>query len=202
MFKYALMFIAVLAMSVSFVSCGDDNENEPEPVGNNSSSSEENILDVISKNVKVEVSEYVEWEQTIKVVSQLSSVYPSKNIKYGVEFVFGYFSYEDEDGNEYYPVRVERYTSSISYSSFDVAGSTGNEELVELAAESLVYSEILQHLKNKKSRGETLTGEDQDLYKACIEILNDIHYAILYEYDMECRVFVEIDGKRYIVKTF
>ncbi len=213
MFKYALMFIAVLAMSVSFVSCGDDDENEPEPVENNSSSSEENILDVISKNVKVEVSEYVEWEQTITVVSQLSSVYPSKNIKYGVKFVFGYYAEEDEDGNEYYPTFAEgnmtEYGSnySFTYISFDPAyqGSPVGSSLENLATEAFGrggYYEMYNILKTKIAQGITLSDDEWELYEFVVEELDDIHDAILYEYDMDCQVFVEIDGKLYIVKTF
>ena len=183
------IFILFVTMtSVSLVSCGDDEKGTGEDItveseGQGQTGKDSEIEKNVNRYVYPMVS-YLNYSYQIDITSNLAGLYPSKTIKYGIEC--GYGSYD-----------WEKYAAASGGNSYSCVSSIFLLGEDEFAAEAVYWSSYIDLLQKQELRG--LRDDEQQLYNEIVKILRKSESQAKTKY--QGRVFVEVDNKRYYIKT-
>lgn len=183
--KYSSLFICV-AMTFLSCSCGDEEDSEDAIIDNNPNSGETNYSTTINSKVSATVyySDYF-WNISINTSLQSSDV-DDNSIKYGIKC-----------GYRNYPI--------IEYSKYLITSGaiiTSKEPLfVDTPyATQAIYTNSYVALKQKMANGEKLSDSEQELYNNIIQDMRKNESSARSVY--WGKIFVEIDGEIYYVKSF
>lgn len=175
------------AMVVGFSSCEkhieeDIDSNPNEEYNNNTSSIETNIKNNVTINLN-----YNDYYLYTTIHSTLSSAISSKSVKFGIEFGYGgAYAYEQ------YCQNFNGNSGTIKSTIFFDCGKykfSGDE----------LYAKAYLELRDKIAQGKKLDSDENNLYKNCIKYLNNDEPIAKREYN--AKIFVDIDSKRYYIKT-
>ena len=183
-----IFILFVTMVSVPLVSCGDDEEESEkettvESEGQGQTGKDSNLEKDVNRYVYPMVS-YLNYSYQIDITSNLASLYPRKTIKYGIEC--GYGSYD-----------WEKYAVASVGNSYSCVSSIFLDREEEFAAEAVYWSSYIDLLQKQESRG--LRDDEQQLYNEIVKILRKSESQAKAKY--QGRVFVEVDNKRYYIKT-
>lgn len=191
--KTFIKLFSIFAIVALLVSCNKDDEtyNYQTPTeqgdnndNNNNNDEEDNILQIVSQNVRVNVN-YQDYAWKISGTTSLGSVLNGQEIKYKIQC--GYYIDDNLSFKEYY---IDNITYSIDYLAPVFVPVIS--DFVDPAFHWKAYLALIEKPE--------LDQEEQDLYDYVIDLLEDYEYEAKYNY--WGRFVVEIDGIDYIVKKF
>lgn len=191
--KTFIKLFSIFAIVALLVSCNKDDEtyNYQTPTeqgdnndNNNNNDEEDNIHQIVSQNVRVNVN-YQDYAWRISGTTSLSSVLNGQEIKYKIQC--GYYIDDNLSFQEYY---IDNITYSIDHLA--PVFQPGIGDFVELAFYWRSYLALIEEPE--------LSQSEQDLYDYIIDLFEDYEYEAKYNY--WGRFVVEIDGIDYIVKKF
>lgn len=191
--KTFIKLFSIFAIVALLVSCNKDDENYnyqiPTEQGdnndnNNNNDEEDNILQIVSQNVRVNVN-YQDYAWKISGTTSLSSVLNGQEIIYKIQC--GYYIDDNLSFKEYY---IDNITYSIDYLAPLFV------PIINDFSSPAFFWESYMALIEKPD----LTPSEQELLDFCIELLEENEYEAKYNY--WGRFVVEIDNKDYIVKRF
>ena len=189
--KTFIKLFSIFAIVVLLVSCNKDDEtyNYQTPTeqgdnndNNNNNDEEDNILQIVSQNVRVNVN-YQDYAWKISGTTSLGSVLNGQEIIYKIQC--GYYIDDNLSFQEYY---IDNITYSIDYLAPVFVPVIS--DFVDPAFYWKAYLALIEKPE--------LDQEEQDLYDYVIDLLED--YEAKYNY--WGRFIVEIDGMDYIVKKW
>ena len=191
--KTFIKLFSIFAIVVLLVSCNKDDEtyNYQTPTeqgdnndNNNNNDEEDNILQIVSQNVRVNVN-YQDYAWKISGTTSLGSVLNGQEIIYKIQC--GYYINDNLSFKEYY---IDNITYSIDYLAPVFVPVIS--DFVDPAFYWKAYLALIEKPE--------LDQEEQDLYDYVIDLLEDYEYEAKYNY--WGRFIVEIDGMDYIVKKW
>ena len=191
--KTFIKLFSIFAIVVLLVSCNKDDEtyNYQTPTeqgdnndNNNNNDEEDNILQIVSQNVRVNVN-YQDYAWKISGTTSLGSVQNGQEIIYKIQC--GYYIDDNLSFQEYY---IDNITYSIDYLAPVFVPVIS--DFVDPAFYWKAYLALIEKPE--------LDQEEQDLYDYVIDLLEDYEYEAKYNY--WGRFIVEIDGMDYIVKKW
>lgn len=191
--KTFIKLFSIFAIVALLVSCNKDDEtyNYQTPTeqgdnndNNNNNDEEDNIHQIVSQNVRVNVN-YQDYAWRISGTTSLSSVLNGQEIKYKIQC--GYYIDDNLSFKEYY---IDNITYSIDYLAPVFVPVIS--DFVDPAFYWKAYLALIEKPE--------LDQEEQDLYDYVIDLLEDYEYEAKYNY--WGRFIVEIDGMDYIVKKW
>ena len=191
--KTFIKLFSIFAIVALLVSCNKDDENYnyqiPTEQGdnndnNNNNDEEDNILQIVSQNVRVNVN-YQDYAWKISGTTSLGSVLNGQEIIYKIQC--GYYIDDNLSFQEYY---IDNITYSIDYLAPVFVPVIS--DFVDPAFYWKAYLALIEKPE--------LDQEEQDLYDYVIDLLEDYEYEAKYNY--WGRFIVEIDGMDYIVKKW
>lgn len=191
--KTFIKLFSIFAIVVLLVSCNKDDEtyNYQTPTeqgdnndNNNNNDEEDNILQIVSQNVRVNVN-YQDYAWKISGTTSLGSVLNGQEIIYKIQC--GYYIDDNLSFQEYY---IDNITYSIDYLAPVFVPVIS--DFVDPAFYWKAYLALIEKPE--------LDQEEQDLYDYVIDLLEDYEYEAKYNY--WGRFIVEIDGMDYIVKKW
>ena len=141
---------------------------------------------LVKQNVVTTVG-YKDYAWNISIHSRLASAFPGKSITYGIEFGYDAYNYYQEfKFNNDFQTNDGNGNMTIIYPVFGPAGKYVEEN---------IYWDSYLSLKEKQSKGQTLTNDEKSLLSSIIQYLNQSEYGAKNSF---CgRLYAQIDGKRY-----
>ena len=182
----SLLFATML--TVSFVSCGDDDENgidDSQIVDNTSHTSNENSVERLINSTVYPMVSYLNYSYQVEITSTLSETLPGKDIRYGIECGYGGYDWE-------------KYATKSIGNSYSCVSSIFLDTEDDFAVEALYWSSFVDLLEKQESRG--LRDDEQQLYNEIVKTLRKSESNAKSQY--QGRVFVKVDGKKYYIKNF
>lgn len=192
--KLITLILTTMIVSSTFVACGNSDEEQDEwysPDDGDDNNSSDPTFELVKKNTSASVS-YGDYSWNITIKSKLASVFSDKSIVYGVESGYGDYQYYEhfKFSNSYIQKNDGNGNMTISYPVF-----VGNE----YASESLYWSSY-KALKAKKTNGERLSSDEQDLWNDIVKYMNVKENKAKSTF---CgRLYAQFDNKRYVFYTF
>lgn len=191
--KTFIKLFSIFAIVALLVSCNKDDENYnyqiPTEQGdnndnNNNNDEEDNILQIVSQNVRVNVN-YQDYAWKISGTTSLGSVLNGQEIIYKIQC--GYYIDDNLSFKEYY---IDNITYSIDY-----LAPLFVPIINDFSSPAFFWKSYMALIEKPD-----LTPSEQELLDFCIELLEENEYEAKYNY--WGRFVVEIDNTDYIVKRF
>lgn len=191
--KTFIKLFSIFAIVALLVSCNKDDENYnyqiPTEQGdnndnNNNNDEEDNILQIVSQNVRVNVN-YQDYAWKISGTTSLGSVLNGQEIIYKIQC--GYYINDNLSFKEYY---IDNITYSIDY-----LAPLFVPIINDFSSPAFFWKSYMALIEKPD-----LTPSEQELLDFCIELLEENEYEAKYNY--WGRFVVEIDNTDYIVKRF
>ncbi len=191
--KTFIKLFSIFAIVALLVSCNKDDEtyNYQTPTeqgdnndNNNNNDEEDNILQIVSQNVRVNVN-YQDYAWKISGTTSLGSVLNGQEIIYKIQC--GYYIDDNLSFKEYY---IDNITYSIDY-----LAPLFVPIINDFSSPAFFWKSYMALIEKPD-----LTPSEQELLDFCIELLEENEYEAKYNY--WGRFVVEIDNTDYIVKRF
>lgn len=131
---------------------------------------------IVEEHVKVKAYRGIA-RLKVQIESTLKNVYPNSNIKYGIEFGKKYKNYDVQYEFIYW---------------FEDQNDLVLDNVYALDAEGNLYYASYCALLDKINNGETLSSEEEELYRGLVDFLENEYNESNYKW----RVVVDIDGIR------
>lgn len=202
--KTHIIFLSLFAIITLLISCNkyDDNYNYQNPTeqDNNNNNDDDNnnnnddddddddnvdyISQIVYDNIYVSVK-YQNYGYNITGYTSINSALSGHEIKYGIQC--GYTDIPDM----YYSRYIDNLSGSIDYT-----------EPIFIDINKDPYTTLCLYWKSYMYliKMTDLSPSEQELFNAILEEFNKYEYSIKSKY--WGRLFVEVDGKQYIIKNF